>query len=117
MRVSLPLLKDIIFQPACLFSKLAVFKESNAKNVQEAALSENCILVDELDHAIGQSTKRDCHRVDSNGRIKLHRAFSVFLFNSSGDMLIQKRSQHKVVYFYKLFVKSVQSILSILHNR
>lgn len=67
-----------------------------AKALQETALAENCILVDEHDRAIGQSTKRDCHRVDENGHIKLHRAFSVFLFNSNGDMLIQKRSSHKV---------------------
>lgn len=69
-----------------------------AKNLQETALAENCILVDDFDRAIGQSSKRDCHRVDENGRIKLHRAFSVFLFNSNGDMLIQKRSSHKVNY-------------------
>lgn len=69
------------------------------KNLQEIALDENCILVDELDRPLGQSTKRDCHRVGPNGDIKLHRAFSVFLFNSHGDMLIQKRASQKV-YVY-----------------
>lgn len=78
------------------FSEVAAAKDINAKNLQEAALSENCILVDEFDRAIGQSTKRDCHRVNPDGHIKLHRAFSVFLFNAKGDMLIQKRSDHKV---------------------
>lgn len=67
-----------------------------AKNLQEIALEENCILVDEFDRPLGQSSKRDCHRVNDDGHIKLHRAFSVFLFNSNGDMLIQKRSSHKV---------------------
>lgn len=66
------------------------------KNLQEIALDENCILVDELDRPLGQSTKRDCHRVGADGDIKLHRAFSVFLFNSHGDMLIQKRASQKV---------------------
>lgn len=66
------------------------------KNLQEIALDENCILVDELDRPLGQSTKRDCHRVGPDGDIKLHRAFSVFLFNSNGDMLIQKRASQKV---------------------
>lgn len=56
---------------------------------------ENCILVDENDRNIGSASKRDCHRVDGND-IKLHRAFSVFLFNKDGDMLIQKRSSLKV---------------------
>lgn len=66
------------------------------KNLQEIALDENCILVDEFDRVLGQSTKRDCHRVGADGDIKLHRAFSVFLFNSHGDMLIQKRASQKV---------------------
>lgn len=77
-------------------SGVAATKETNAKHLQETALAENCILVDEFDQSIGQSTKRDCHRLDENGSIKLHRAFSVFLFNSCGDMLIQRRSTHKV---------------------
>lgn len=57
--------------------------------------SENCILVDDNDKNIGFASKRDCHKVDHNG-IRLHRAFSVFLFNRDGDMLLQKRSSHKV---------------------
>lgn len=64
---------------------------------QELALKENCILVDENDKAIGYSSKEDCHRVNNEtDDIKLHRAFSVFLFNSKGEMLVQRRSTHKV---------------------
>lgn len=77
-------------------SGIAAVNQLDAKNLQETALAENCILVDEFDRAIGQSSKRDCHRVGANGQVKLHRAFSVFLFNSNGDMLMQKRSSHKV---------------------
>ncbi|XP_055316890.1 isopentenyl-diphosphate Delta-isomerase 1 [Sitodiplosis mosellana] len=79
-------------------STIAAANQLQAKNLQETALAENCILVDEFDRAIGQSSKRDCHRVDENGHIKLHRAFSVFLFNTNGDMLIQKRSSHKITF-------------------
>lgn len=68
---------------------------AEAIKLQEIAMEENCILVNENDDYLGPSSKRDCHLV-SNGNIKLHRAFSVFLFNSNGDMLIQKRSSHKV---------------------
>ena len=57
---------------------------------------ENCILVDESDIPIGYTSKRDCHKVDEHQHIKLHRAFSVFLFNKKGEMLMQKRSSHKV---------------------
>lgn len=56
---------------------------------------ENCILVDANDKPIGSASKRDCHKVEGD-EIRLHRAFSVFLFNEDGDMLLQKRSNHKV---------------------
>lgn len=64
---------------------------------QEVSLdSENCILVNENDVLIGHTSKRDCHKLDDQQNIKLHRAFSVFLFNRQGEMLMQKRSSHKV---------------------
>lgn len=66
--------------------------------LQQEALKERCILVDEEDRVIGSTTKEDCHRVQSDTKtVKLHRAFSVFLFNGKGEMLIQRRSQHKVI--------------------
>lgn len=65
--------------------------------LQQEALKERCILVDEEDKVIGSTTKEDCHRVQPGSKaVKLHRAFSVFLFNSKGEMLIQRRSKHKV---------------------
>lgn len=67
-------------------------------HLQQVALDENCILVDESDRPLGATSKRDCHRVGPDGNIKLHRAFSVFLFNSQGDMLIQRRTACKVRY-------------------
>lgn len=66
--------------------------------LQEAALEEKCIVVDENDNAIGQATKRDCHRVQKDGSLMLHRAFSVFLFNSKGDILLQERSPTKITF-------------------
>ncbi|XP_037942421.1 isopentenyl-diphosphate Delta-isomerase 1 [Teleopsis dalmanni] len=67
--------------------------------LQEQALKENCILVDNEDNAIGAASKADCHRVDKKtGAVKLHRAFSVFLFNEKGEMLVQRRSVHKITF-------------------
>jgi hypothetical protein len=63
---------------------------------EDAMLNEKCILVDENDKNLGEISKKDCHVVLKNDEIKLHRAFSVFLFNEDGDMLIQRRSSHKV---------------------
>jgi isopentenyl-diphosphate delta-isomerase len=51
---------------------------------------ELVILVDENDNEMGALEKMDAH---ING--VLHRAFSVFIFNSKGEMLLQQRSAIK----------------------
>jgi isopentenyl-diphosphate delta-isomerase len=52
---------------------------------------ERVILVDKDDQEIGTEEKLRAHR---NGG-KLHRAFSVFIFNSEGRMLLQRRAAGK----------------------
>lgn len=54
---------------------------------------ELVILVDTNDNEIGVMDKYEAHRNPA----KLHRAISVFLFNKDGQLLIQKRSQQKIV--------------------
>jgi len=56
--------------------------------------SESLILVDEDDREIGSSSKAKCHE----GEGLLHRAFSVFLFNSDGQLLLQQRSEIKPLW-------------------
>jgi isopentenyl-diphosphate delta-isomerase len=51
---------------------------------------EEVILVDKNDNAIGTMEKMEAHRKGA-----LHRAFSVLLFNSNGEILLQKRSATK----------------------
>ena len=51
---------------------------------------EEVILVDESDNQIGTMEKMEAHR---QGR--LHRAFSVLLYNSAGEMLLQRRASNK----------------------
>ncbi|XP_050546907.1 isopentenyl-diphosphate Delta-isomerase 1 [Daktulosphaira vitifoliae] len=65
--------------------------------VQEAALNEKCILVDQNDKECGYASKRDCHKL-VNGEIPLHRAFSVFLFNTKDELLLQQRSSTKITF-------------------
>jgi isopentenyl-diphosphate delta-isomerase len=48
------------------------------------------ILVDERDIAIGVMEKMEAHRKGA-----LHRAFSIFLFNGKGEMLLQRRALSK----------------------
>jgi len=51
---------------------------------------EHVILVDDDDHAIGTMEKMEAHQ-----KGLLHRAFSVVIFNSKGEMLLQKRAPSK----------------------
>ena len=48
------------------------------------------ILVDERDEPIGIMEKMEVHQ-----KALLHRAFSIFVFNSKGEMLLQKRAAEK----------------------
>jgi len=48
------------------------------------------ILVDENDVQIGTMEKMEVHQ-----KALLHRAFSVFIFNNKGEMLLQKRADKK----------------------
>jgi isopentenyl-diphosphate delta-isomerase len=47
----------------------------------------NVILVDEQDNPIGQMEKLQAHQEG-----KLHRAFSIFVFNSKNELLLQQRA-------------------------
>jgi isopentenyl-diphosphate delta-isomerase len=53
-------------------------------------MTNHVVLVDETDREVGSMEKMQAHR---EGR--LHRAFSIFIFNQQGEMLIQRRSPAK----------------------
>ncbi|KAF8059677.1 IPI1 [Scenedesmus sp. PABB004] len=58
-----------------------------------------CILVDEADRVTGAANKYDSHRfVAGQPQGLLHRAFSVFLFNSQGKLLLQQRAADKITF-------------------
>jgi isopentenyl-diphosphate delta-isomerase len=48
------------------------------------------VLVDSKDQAVGTMEKLEAHRIGA-----LHRAFSIFIFNEEGEMLLQKRALTK----------------------
>jgi isopentenyl-diphosphate delta-isomerase len=52
---------------------------------------EMLILVDEADRVVGHLDKGACH----DGEGVLHRAFSIFVFNRSGELLLQQRAAEK----------------------
>lgn len=53
--------------------------------------TEPLILVDAEGREIGHASKADCH----DGHGILHRAFSLFVFNERGELLLQQRSAGK----------------------
>lgn len=55
--------------------------------------SEKVVLVDPADRRTGTADRMAVHR---DGR--LHRAVSVFVFNSRGEVLLQRRSVHKALF-------------------
>lgn len=52
---------------------------------------ELLICVDAQDQSVGSATKSQCH----DGAGTLHRAFSIFIFNSQGQLLLQQRAEGK----------------------
>ena len=56
--------------------------------------NEDLILVDPQDQVQGHLSKAACHL----GEGLLHRAFSVFLFNAQGELLLQQRSAQKKLW-------------------
>ena len=72
------------------FGYLRVLELFDAARCLVMTKPDEVILVDENDSQIGTAEKIEAHRTG-----KLHRAFSVFIFNASGAMLLQKRAKTK----------------------
>ena len=53
-------------------------------------MEEQVVLVDEKDNPIGLMEKMEAHE-----KALLHRAFSVFIFNSKGELMLQQRAASK----------------------
>ncbi|MDP5105039.1 MAG: isopentenyl-diphosphate Delta-isomerase [Polaribacter sp.] len=53
-------------------------------------MEELVILVDKNDNQIGVMPKMEAHE-----KAVLHRAFSVFIFNKKGELMLQQRAAHK----------------------
>ena len=60
--------------------------------------SEILIEVNENDYRLGPILKEDCHLMKNINDGKIHRAFSVLIFNSRNEMLITERSDFKLTF-------------------
>ena len=107
----LSLKQDLLFQTKCSFichrgssfagkmsSSTSLRELSTHDPTQVKLMAEQCILVDEEDGVLGADTKKNCHLNVNIDQGKLHRAFSVFLFNSKEELLLQQRSSAKITF-------------------
>lgn len=65
---------------------------------QVKLMEERCILVNDQDQITGTASKKTCHLLSNINTGMLHRAFSVFLFNSKNELLLQQRSDAKITF-------------------
>jgi len=66
---------------------------------QELMYKDECIVVDDNDCITGHASKYDVHRFNAQQpQGRLHRAFSVFLFNSQNQLLLQQRASTKITF-------------------
>mmetsp|Transcript_36327 Transcript_36327/g.82298 ORF Transcript_36327/g.82298 Transcript_36327/m.82298 type:complete len:314 (-) Transcript_36327:4-945(-) len=73
----------------------------SGKNMSQVdfMLKDECILLDVDDNIVGHDNKYETHIFcPERPRAKLHRAFSVFLFNSEGKLLLQQRASCKITF-------------------
>jgi len=62
-------------------------------------LKDECIVVDNDDNVVGHDNKYNCHKfLKEQPTGVLHRAFSVFLFNDKGELLLQQRAGDKITF-------------------
>lgn len=90
---------------ACLprFQPFSTMRSSTAEVVNSTQLDlmykDECILVDNNDVIIGHANKYLSHAFNpQQPEGLLHRAFSVFLFNSQNKLLLQQRAEHKITF-------------------
>jgi hypothetical protein len=66
---------------------------------EELMHKDECIVVDDTDCVVGHQSKAACHRfLPAQPQGILHRAFSVFLFNPQGELLLQQRAADKITF-------------------
>ncbi|KAI8641064.1 isopentenyl pyrophosphate isomerase [Parasitella parasitica] len=65
---------------------------------QVRLMEEMCIVVDEDDKRVKADSKKTCHLMTNIKSGLLHRAFSVFLFDSENRLLLQQRASEKITF-------------------
>ncbi len=69
-------------------------KRSESKDKIVSFDDEKLIVVNQQDAIIDYKTRTECHQGDGI----LHRAFSIFIFNDSQELILQRRSAQKLLW-------------------
>jgi len=78
--------------------KMTTNVNENVSELQVTQMNDVIPTVDENDVALGSASKRACHTLENGTTGILHRAFSVFLFNTGGELLLQRRAPSKITF-------------------
>jgi isopentenyl-diphosphate delta-isomerase len=84
-------LANRILDPLSSPAIMSVKPEQYEARADVSADSDMLILVDQSDNEVGHMSKSSCH----DGRGRLHRAFSILIFNDRGELLLQQRAPSK----------------------
>eukprot|EP00636_Phaeomonas_parva_P017752 CAMPEP_0118855094 /NCGR_PEP_ID=MMETSP1163-20130328/3052_1 /TAXON_ID=124430 /ORGANISM="Phaeomonas parva, Strain CCMP2877" /LENGTH=323 /DNA_ID=CAMNT_0006787925 /DNA_START=136 /DNA_END=1107 /DNA_ORIENTATION=- len=72
---------------------------ADGRSQQDFMESDLCVVVDEADQPLEAQSKKACHTINlQQPRGVLHRAFSVFLFDDAGRLLLQQRAGDKITF-------------------
>ncbi|KAF3924002.1 hypothetical protein ABW21_db0203804 [Orbilia brochopaga] len=93
MRQLFPEINTSLGESASQNSELAGYDAEQVRLMDEV-----CIVLDEDDNPIGSASKKICHLMANIDRGLLHRAFSVFLFDHDGRLLLQQRADEKITF-------------------
>ena len=72
-------------------------------------MQEHVILVDINDQKIGLMEKIEAHE-----KALLHRAFSVFIFNEKGELMLQQRAASKYRYYGQIRVVHTKEMEKVM---
>ncbi|XP_052013414.1 isopentenyl-diphosphate delta-isomerase 2 [Apodemus sylvaticus] len=72
--------------------------KTHLDELQTKRLEEMCIVIDKQDQIIGADTKKNCHLMENIDKGLLHRGFSVVLFNTQNQLLVQQRADAKYTF-------------------
>ena len=75
------------------------FAAGHGLSQQDFLIHDTCVTVNDRDEIQGALSKKECHQfLPTSPTGHLHRAFSVFLFNSENKLLLQQRASDKITF-------------------